>query len=260
MNLFSERIKNRHKRWWVEKEENNLKHLAGKMEGRKFVENIGLKTPILYHESDTVEEIPFFTELPDKFVIKPSSGWSAKNVFVMVNGKNQLDESSWSRDEIINHIANQPNINKNKKVKIMIEEYLEDWKNPEHIPYDYKFYMFGEKCAFITIIERNSSVSAKKNKFWNVIQDWNPCEFKIIKTQTPEETLPDKPDCWDELCETAITLGKELGIFMRIDLYATKRGAVFGEFTPQPHGGNGFTEEADKWLGAIWRGLEGAGE
>ena len=27
------------------------------MDGRKFVENIGLKTPALYHESDTVEEI-----------------------------------------------------------------------------------------------------------------------------------------------------------------------------------------------------------
>ena len=83
--------------------------------------------------------------------------------------------------------------------------------------------------------------------------------LESLNTQTPEEVLPDIPDCWDELCETAIKLGKELE-FMRIRFYATKRGAVFGEFTPQPHGGNGFTEEADKWLGSIWKGLEGAGE
>jgi len=32
---------------------------------------------------------------------------------------------------------------------------------------------------------------------------------------------------------------------------------VFGEFTPQPHGGKGFTEWADEWLGSLWEGKEG---
>lgn len=49
-------------------------------------------------------------------------------------------------------------------------------------------------------------------------------------------------DCADELISTAKLLGKSVGVFMRIDLYATTRGAVFGEFTPQPNGGKGFTE------------------
>ena len=47
-------------------------------------------------------------------------------------------------------------------------------------------------------------------------------------------------------------------MFMRIDLYGTTRGAN-GEFTPQPHGGKGYTIEADKWLGSLWSGIEGAG-
>jgi hypothetical protein len=65
------------------------------------------------------------------------------------------------------------------------------------------------------------------------------------------------PDCADELISTAKLLGKSVGMFMRIDLYATTRGAVFGEFTPQPHGGKGFTEWADEWLGSLWEGKEG---
>ncbi|MBI19598.1 MAG: hypothetical protein CMB73_03380 [Euryarchaeota archaeon] len=260
MKLFSQHVKSRHKRWWVDKDPHIHKNLAGKLTGRKFVENLGLKVPILYHLGDSIEEIPHFDELPSKFVLKPSRGWSAKNIFVMVDGVNQLDGKSWSRQEIVDSIVSQPEVHNHKSTKIIIEEYLEDWKKPDLIPYDYKFYMFGSECAFVTIIERNSNVNSNKNRFWNITMDWKSCEFKIIKTQTPEEVLPDIPDCWDELCETAIKLGKELGIFMRIDLYATKRGAVFGEFTPQPHGGNGFTEEADKWLGSIWRGLEGAGE
>jgi hypothetical protein len=48
-------------------------------------------------------------------------------------------------------------------------------------------------------------------------------------------------------------------MFMRIDMHATTNGAVFGEFTPQPHGGEGFTLWADEWLGAMWKGVEGCG-
>ena len=257
MKLFSEHIKSRYQRWWVHREPNQFRDLAGKLAGREFVENLGLKVPDLYHVSDTVEEIPEFSSLPNRFVIKPSRGYSSNNVFVMIDGKNQLDNQLWSRDAIIESIAAQPNVNQNKGTKIMIEEYLEDWKNPEMIPYDYKFFMFGGKCAFVAIIERNSKSDNKKNRFWNVTTDWQMCKYQIMQKQIPQIEMPDKPDSWKELCDTARILGEELGIFMRIDLYATTKGAVFGEFTPQPHGGNGYTEDADKWLGSIWKGLEG---
>ena len=44
---------------------------------------------------------------------------------------------------------------------------------------------------------------------------------------------------------------------MRIDFFPTRRGAVFGEFTPTPHVGNGYLEEADRYLGTFWIGEEG---
>jgi hypothetical protein len=49
-----------------------------------------------------------------------------------------------------------------------------------------------------------------------------------------------------------------LNMFMRVDMYATTRSAVFGEFTPTPHGGKRYTREADRWLGSLWKGVEGA--
>ena len=52
-------------------------------------------------------------------------------------------------------------------------------------------------------------------------------------------------------------IGRSVGIYMRIDMFATNRGAVFGEFTPTPHGGKGYSEFADKFLGGFWRGEEG---
>ena len=83
--------------------------------------------------------------------------------------------------------------------------------------------------------------------------------MKVMTTQTPETELCPKPTCWKDLVSTAKGLGKKLDMFMRIDLYGTTRGAVFGEFTPQPHGGRGYTIEADEWLGSLWRGVEGGG-
>ena len=40
----------------------------------------------------------------------------------------------------------------------------------------------------------------------------------------------------------------------RIDMYATERGPVFGEFTPTPEGGEGFTEWADRYLAYLLEG------
>ena len=67
----------------------------------------------------------------------------------------------------------------------------------------------------------------------------------------------EKPDCWEEMVEAVKTIGSSVHAFMRIDMYATNRGAVFGEFTPTPHGGNGYSEFADRYLGSYWKGEEG---
>ena len=45
---------------------------------------------------------------------------------------------------------------------------------------------------------------------------------------------------------------------LRIDMYATPEGPVFGEFTAWPRGGSFFTPEANEYLGRMWRGEEGA--
>ena len=68
------------------------------------------------------------------------------------------------------------------------------------------------------------------------------------------------PDCWDDMLEDVRNLGRSLGCFMRIDMFATDKGPVFGEFTPTPEGGKGYTEWADKYLATFWKGLEGDDE
>jgi hypothetical protein len=259
--LFSERIMDRHRRWWIEREPHPFKNLAGKLEGPEFVKSHGFNVPVVYHVGETVDSIPDVASLPSRFVVKPSRGWSAKNTFVMVDGFNQLDGHAYAREGIVQALKQNTSIDEDRSLKVLIEEYLEHWNGESHRPpYDYKFHMFGDHLAFCLIVERNSISNPALNRYWYVDAAYQPLDEGVITRCPANPSLPERPICWDDLVDMATSLGKKLDMFMRIDLYATTRGAVFGEFTPQPFGGKGFTPKGDRWLGSLWEGKEGAGD
>jgi hypothetical protein len=254
---FSQRLQARRERWWAQGQLPQFSRLSGKLEGRSFMKDNGFKVPEEIGIYSKIDEIPEFSQLPSRFVLKPSSGYSAKNVFVMSDGVNLLDGKSYDRNAVISSI-HQSYDGKEFKGKFLIEELLVNWDKKDGIPLDYKFYTFGDRIAFIHVIERNSGVNIRANRHWFMKEDWTDLGIKIQRTQDLQsEPLP-KPDCYDELVHTVRKVGRMLDMFMRIDMYATTRGAVFGEFTPTPHGGKGYTKEADQWLGSLWRGVEGA--
>ena len=78
-----------------------------------------------------------------------------------------------------------------------------------------------------------------------------------MKHRDQNQTPLERPDCWEEMIEAVQTIGKAVGIYMRIDMFATDRGAVFGEFTPTPHGGKGYSKHVDEYLAGFWHGEEG---
>jgi hypothetical protein len=256
---FSDRLEDRRERWWVKGQSNGLGDLSGKLEGRSFMERNGFKVPEQYGLYSNIADIPDFSQLPRSFVLKPSSGYSARNVFVIREGVNLLNGQPYDSTSIQAEL-NQFYKDRPFKGKFIVEEFLVNWDGKEGIPLDYKFYTFGEKIAFIHAIERNSGINLKSNRHWFMKEDWSPLGMKIQKYQEPQETPLPKPDCYDELIHTVKKVGRTLNIFMRIDMYATTRGAVFGEFTPTPHGGKGYTEQADRWLGRLWTGEEGGSD
>jgi hypothetical protein len=258
MTLFSERIRDRNLRWWVHRDEVPNKNVAGKIRGQDFVKSLGIRIPAIYDVVSSPEELPNFDELGDNFVIKPARGYSANNVFLMNNGVNLFDGKTWNRQEVIDKFSNSKQSQSNQK--IIIEELLIPWNEEARIPHDYKFYMFGEKVAYCQIINRRSSANTKINKNWFVDSEFNIIEKQIMVEQLQDDSVIMKPDCWDDLVSAAKALGSALNRFTRVDLYATNNGPVFGEFTPTPHGGRGFTKWADKWLGEMWEGVEGAGD
>jgi len=254
---FSAQLHARRHRWWVDGQLAQFSRLSGKLEGRSFMEEHGFKVPKEIGRYSSIDDIPDFSELPSQFVLKPSRGYSAKNVFVVSDGINLLDGKRYDRKSLVRAVHESYGAQKFSG-KFLIEELLINWDNKRGIPVDYKFYTFGDRIAFIHAIERNSGVNLKANRHWFLKDDWSDLGIKIQKTQDLQTAPLPKPDCYDELIDTVRKVGRMLNMFMRIDMYATTRGAVFGEFTPTPHGGKGYTKEADRWLGSLWRGVEGA--
>jgi len=258
---FSARIAERHKRWWVDKQQPWQSNLSEKMQGRRFAEAAGTIVPDMYWNGLEMTEMPLFENLPSRVVIKPSSGWSANNVFCLIDGINILDGEAYNRDRVLKTLE-EDNFLRGRSPIFMCEEFLtpEDEMNSDIIPRDYKFYCFGGQIALVHVVLRRSVKDKYANVHHYLDTDFREIPRKVMSNRNvPKEAFP-MPDCWDAMVEDVRSLGKALGCFMRIDMYATQKGPVFGEFTPTPEGGKGFTEWADKYLGTFWRGVEGSDE
>jgi hypothetical protein len=53
--------------------------------------------------------------------------------------------------------------------------------------------------------------------------------------------------------DAARTLGAAFDAYVRVDLYATSRGCVFGEFSSTPVGGKYYTPFADAYFESLWQ-------
>jgi tetratricopeptide (TPR) repeat protein len=259
--VFSTLIGDRNSRWWTGKADVWQKHISDKMIGRNYANLAGAPVPKLLWSGKDMNQLPELHQLPSRVVIKPSAGWSANNVFCFVNGVNMLDDEEYDKRKIIEKLKEDEFLS-NRTPVFMVEEMLlpEVGRESDGLPRDYKFYCYGEQIALVHVVLRKSSIDQHANIHHYLDCDLKPICHKVMSSRpVPDEPFP-LPDCWDEMLEDVRTLGRSLGCFMRIDMFATDKGPVFGEFTPTPEGGKGYTEWADKYLATFWKGLEGDDE
>ncbi|WP_439883556.1 ATP-grasp fold amidoligase family protein [Pontibacter sp. MBLB2868] len=138
-------------------------------------------------------------------------------------------------------------LEKDARLQFIVEEFLKSEQGDYVIPNDYKFYMFNGEIACIQVINRlspNQGFTTCYDEHWNQIER--------INTYYPEGEYQEPPACLNEMIGYAKTLSQAYGIFVRIDFYATDKGACFGEFTPTPFMGKGFTPASEKMLVDYW--------
>ncbi len=259
MPLFSQLIENRNQRWWSSAQSAPWQgQLSEKSAGLLWAKQQGIQTPEILWSGEDLSEIPSLTDLPKRVVIKTNKGVGTSNTICLDNRVNVLDDVVWTDGDIQQRFDSDELLEKVKPIWT-VEELLkpESWSEDEKIPRVWKFYCFGEEIALIHVVLRNSMLDKSANVHHYFSSDLRQFQRRICSSRSvPNEPLF-FPQCWDEMLKQVKMLGKKLGCFMRIDMYATDKGPIFREFTPIPERPEGYTEWADRYLATFWNGMEG---
>jgi hypothetical protein len=227
-------------RYWQRK-------LSNKWNSREFARRHGVAVPELYWHGRSLEEL-CFDALPDCYVIRPTTGHSARNVFAMAEGVNLLDGKPWSEDrlrEALRALLAEP---WNARLQLLVEEFVGADDGERKLPTEFKLHTFGDRVAAIGVVERGPD--GARGGYYTA--DWTPLPEPLVPSRGAIPPQP-PPDCLGSMLEAARTLGRAYGSYVRVDLYATPRGCVFGEFAPTPRLGRGFTAHAERYFEDLWR-------
>lgn len=217
--------------------------LSNKFNSREFALKHGCRVPQLYWKGKDIRQCDF-TQLPPQFVIKPTNGHSSRNIFLMKEGFNVMDQQTYSEAELINAVSQIP---LQPYADIIIEEFIRSEDGEYRIPTDYKVYIFNEHIAVIGVVNRlpqNQGLSSFYDERWKKLENYNQAY--------PHAPYQQPPHCLPEIIAQAKMMSRLYELFVRVDFYASDKGAVFGEITPTPAMGKNFTPAAVKKFIRYW--------
>jgi len=244
MTSFEEFIADRRKNYL-----NKFMKFEDKLYTYSFVQRLGVPTPKVLWVGD-VQDVPSLETFPDNVVIKPNSMSDAHGVFLLKNGRSAFDDRTrYTSQQIINGIVDTPLVT-SAEIPVIAEEFLESYHAEDTIPRDYKFYCNGENVFMVCIVCRTTKIVADslKNSHYSLNVNFEPLPEKVVESYPFNPTSPEKPVYWDTMVDHVKRIGKEVGCFVRIDMYATKNGPVFGEITPTPNGGKVYTDYGNDYI------------
>lgn len=229
-----------------------------KFEVRKYVESKGLKNILnklygLYEKADNID----FYSLPDKFVVKSTTGGGGLKVIV-VKDKSQCNLEDIQRKVTAWKQHKQGAVNSGREwaysgincSRIIIEKYLEDYSNGDGSLTDYKFFCFNGNPYCVQV---------DSSRFYGHCQNYYNMQWQSLGVHCsyPEGDLQSVPQNFEEMKQVAALLSKDFP-FVRVDLYNVNGKIYFGELTFYPSSGYGkfHPDKFDMELGAYFTEYE----
>lgn len=205
-----------------------------------------------------------FSDLPDCFVLKPTSLWSGQGVMLLhriCKHRSFYDSKSGKvlTEKDILAAARRLEKEKGKEIPFMIEERAIDENINIDVPLDYKVFTFHGVPKFVLQVDRNHPVA--QMAFFD--GEFNPItDDRVVIPESKRAStagIHRVPKCAQEILDLAkeITL-KLKAPFISVDCYATDKGAMFGELTHTPGGPwyatmYHFSDAFDRELGQAWQ-------
>lgn len=201
-----------------------------------FVEKFGWPIPNQYFNGfakDFPEDL-----LNNNIVIKATHGCSSREVICIKNGVDFFTKEEISGNSLIEKFNNK---------FIISEELLIDKEYNHDIPLDFKCFVFNGNIELLCICE--TSLENKRKHAW---YDKNMNLLGSLIKNVPIFKESDKylpsPEEFNQMKYFCKDFRVFNNLFLRIDFYITKKGVFFGEFTPHPYGGKGYS---DKFLNIL---------
>lgn len=238
--LFSEKMQH----FKLDAHDARAPELVDKVEVKKYVSKaLGDRwlIPTLWHGEEVTEEV--LREVPKPAVMKANHS-SAQIIFL--KDHSNLREAARTANgwrDYDHHMVHREWAYGNVKRQILIEPFIGDQESPD----DYKFWVVDGDVRFIQV----DHARFRKHTHQFYTDQWKRLDLKMNYPAAPE--LAPKPPHLDEMLDAAKTLARGFR-FLRVDLYDTAKGPLFGELTFTPEAGLCRFEPADfdRELGESW--------
>lgn len=224
--------------------------LLNKWNSREFAVAHGVAVPELYWSGRRVADAPL-ESLTRPYVIRPAWGAGCHKSHMIVDGRdlNYLTDVTPESLRATLRRENGPIA----RYPLLFEEFLTNLEGQYDRALEYNIYVFGDRVAVVRQLLRVGMISsvADYDEHWNPLRDDTGQIVKLQDYRPVLERRP-RPERLEEMVAVARRLGTAIGTFIRVDLYDTPRGVVFGEFSSVPSLGKGFSPWTDRYLGDLW--------
>ena len=215
------------------------KRLAGKVGAHAAATELGIRAPRRHAVIDDVADLTP-DMLDGRRVLKPNQGFSGRGVMLL----ERVGPDTWFdhlaarartfADIVESQLAVKASFGDRDRWQYVIEELIESTIAGRPVPFDYKFYCFRERVGMIVLQDRNSyppRAALLKPDF----APFTAGKDYVLARRALQPGHPVVPRHAAAMSQWASLLSLRTDSpFVRIDLYDSTSGPVFGEFTFSP--------------------------
>lgn len=235
----------------------NLQHprrrLLQKLHNYELARSYGIATPTVLGTWARIDDVAWDT-LPDRFVLKSNRGYSGRGVFPLERVGEQLRLVGTDHVVTAGDLAEHFRSTRGLKSPYFAEQMLPG--TGAVLPDDVKIYAFYGEVADVLLrrVRRPGSVEAVSYRF----VDADGADLGQVQENHAHDPDISIPRDLVHMVGAARLLSRAVPVpFVRVDLYQTTEGIVLGELTPLPGSSDSFTQEHDRYLGALYDDAEG---
>ncbi|WP_460748567.1 ATP-grasp fold amidoligase family protein [Myceligenerans cantabricum] len=226
--------------------------LIQKLRGKALVQGLDVALPAIYRTWAAIGEIEL-SGLPEAFVLKSAGGATSHGVLPLrrEGAAYRLisTDQVLGREDVVEHFRRKAAKGRTL-APYFAEEFLTGLSGSEILE-DVKVYAFYGEIGQVLLRSVGSHGDATSVRYRYV--DENGADLGAISRWRLVDPAVPIPGSLPEMVEIARRLSRAAGVpFVRVDLYETDRGVVFGEFTPRPGGQQDYVPDHDRKLGEMW--------